>query len=447
MGSWCGANLAVSGPRGVLLMHILAAVSSRFFRQVLTRYLSFLPTPPEFVESISGVRQRMAVRAPDLLLMERFLADGNGLNLCEELRRQPGLERLPVVLLTANDEEEVMREGLRAGVTEVFNKTALTELVRYVEGLVAEATTGVDLQGRAVLVEDSRPAARFMQGVLERLGLQADVFDSGEGALEALQVLEPDIVLVDVVLAGRMSGLGLVRAIRALGGTRARVPIVAMSGLDDVSRRVELLRQGADDFLAKPLLEEELAARVRNLVRHKRLLDETEAQREHLRKLAMTDRLTGLANRHHLEEIAARWLAEAARRQFPVGMVVMDLDRFKSINDEYGHDMGDTVLVEAGRLLASACGKGDMAAGMGGEEFVVLAMNRTQDDLMQFAEKLRQRLEAECPAGLRVTASFGVAAALASEGVDLHKLFRQADQACYAAKRAGRNQVVAAVTA
>ena len=423
-------------------MNVLGVIGSRFFRQLLKRHLAFLPSPPVFVDTIAAGRQALA-EPVDLILLERHLPDGAGLDFAHVVRRSYQTAGTPILLLATEVDQTLTNASLEAGITELFSKYELERLAAYVEERVRSEDASLRLSGRALLVEDSLPVARFVRGILERIGLKVDAFTSAESALVALTAKDYQIALIDVLLEGQMSGLGLVRAIRSDDeGRNQKMPILAMSSMEDVARRIELLRQGANDFLAKPMFEEELVARVRNMVRLKRLLDESEAQREHLRRLAMTDQLTGLYNRHYLAEIATRRIAEANRHRIPVSLLVLDIDHFKRINDSLGHEGGDSVLAETASNIRAACREGDVAARTGGEEFVVLLINTSGARAAEFAEHLRSRIEASRPSGLDVTVSIGLAEDGGRHDCTFESLFKTADAALYQAKESGRNRVV-----
>lgn len=423
-------------------MKVLAVTGSSFFRHLLERHLGFLPEPLHFAESIADARVSLGM-VPDLICTERHLPDGTALELSRMVRAESATRQTPIVLLTSSDDPEMMSASLAAGVTEVFSKVNLDLLAQYVENRLRREAAHVRLTGRALLVEDSRSVAKFITHVLEELGLEVDPFVSGETALAALDAHEYEIALIDVLLEGNMTGLGLVRAIRNGSSCNADMPILAMSGLEDSARRIELLREGANDFLAKPMLEEELAVRVRNIVHIKQLLDQTAGQRDHLRRLALTDQLTGVYNRHYLAEVAARRIGEAERHGIPLTMLTLDLDHFKSINDQHGHETGDVVLAETAAVIRGSCRQGDVIARTGGEEFVLLLLNMKADIARGFAERLRQRIEDAHPAGVPVTVSIGMISTDGeSTGASFESLFKSADAALYEAKRTGRNRVV-----
>lgn len=423
-------------------MKVLAVTGSSFFRHLLERHLGFLTESLHFAESIADTRIALAM-GPDLICTERHLPDGTALDLARLVRKESNTRQTPVLLLTSSEDPGLLSDSLEAGITEVFNKVHLDHLAQYVEKRLRREATHVRLTGRALLVEDSLPVANFITRVLEAQGLEIDTFSSGEQALAALDEHEYEVALIDVLLEGNMTGLALVREIRNGSSANTDVPVLAMSGLEDSARRIELLREGANDFLAKPMLEEELAVRVRNIVQIKRLLDQTAGQRDHLRRLALTDQLTGVYNRHYLTEIAVRRIGEAERHGIPLTMLALDIDHFKKVNDEHGHETGDVVLAETAAVIRNACRQGDVIARTGGEEFVLLLINMGADAASGFAERLRQRIEEAQPAGIPVTVSIGmISTSGEAVGATFESLFKSADAALYEAKRAGRNRVV-----
>lgn len=193
------------------------------------------------------------------------------------------------------------------------------------------------------------------------------------------------------------------------------------------------------------MLEDKVHARVGNLVMNKQLLERVEEQRRHLYELAITDQLTGLYNRNSLSEFAEAKIAEANRHDFPLSVVVIDIDHFKQINDRYGHLVGDEVLAAAGEVLQRNVRSEDVAVRFGGEELLLLLTHCTALDARTQAERLRREVAAlECGPGVPITASLGIASRPAGQTVDFEALVRAADGAVYEAKAQGRNRVVTA---
>lgn len=420
-------------------MRILVVVDTQLYQQLLQAVLSDLQIQADYVEDGKSALRALHEHSYDLLCLELRLSDMSGLEVCRQLRAAPATALLPIVLLTSDDKETTLKDSLEAGITEVLQKSSFAELSRVFKQLIGSMLAQV--KGRVLYVEDSHMAAELTLQLLKKMGLQIDHYSSADNAWAEFQTQEYDLVITDILVEGPLSGVGLLRNIRGMDDHRKQIPVLAISGLDDTARRIEILRQGANDYIAKPVIEEELRARVNNLLTAKHLLDTVRAQQKRLEEFAVTDQLTGLYNRHFLYESAQQSVANANRHAYPLSLLLLDLDHFKLVNDRYGHDVGDKVLRVVGKLLRKSCRDGDVAARFGGEEFVVLLVKCPLADAHIKAERLRADIEAAMPAGHRVTASIGVATLPAGQQLNFEQLFKQADLATYAAKHAGRNRV------
>jgi two-component system cell cycle response regulator len=328
-------------------------------------------------------------------------------------------------------------------VTEVFPKSDLKLLSHYIANVAEQKLDTGEVPGRILYVEDQKSTASFISELLRQNGFDVRHYFKAEDALDAFNNEDFDLVLTDVILEGEMSGLGLVRAINT-DPDKHMTPILAMSGMSDPARKVELLRAGANDYVSKPVVEGELVARVTNMLVNKRLFDKVHEQQKRMQEMAMMDQLTGLFNRHYLGETAPKYLSKACRHQYELSLLVIDLDHFKAINDTYGHMAGDTVLKEVGGVLKDFGRREDIVARFGGEEFVIMLTHCGADDAYKRAEVLRKNIEALKPAGLTVTSSIGVATLgkdIELEQCGFEQLFAAADDAVYKAKGSGRNCV------
>jgi two-component system cell cycle response regulator len=423
-------------------MRILVVVDTQLYRQLIQTVLSDLQIQAEYVADGRAALHALRQHSYDLLCLELRLPDMSGLDVCRQLRAESNTALLPIVLLTCDDKETTLKESLEAGITEILHKSSFEELSRAFKQLIGGMHTQV--KGRVLYVEDSQMAAKVTMQLLKKMGLLIDHFISADLAWEQFQVKEYDLVITDILVEGPLSGVGLLRQIRGLEDERNRIPVLAISGLDDIARRIEILRQGANDYIAKPVIEEELRARVTNLLTAKHLFDTVREQQKKLEEFAVTDQLTGLYNRHFLYEAAQQAVANANRHQYPLSLLLLDLDHFKLINDRHGHDAGDAVLREVGVLLRKGCRDGDIAARFGGEEFVLLLVKCPLADARVKAERLRAEFEAAVPGGHKITTSIGVATLPPGQQTDFEQLFKQADMAVYAAKRGGRNRLAVA---
>jgi two-component system cell cycle response regulator len=305
---------------------------------------------------------------------------------------------------------------------------------------LAEAVTPIVV----LLVEDSAAIRALVRRMLVAGGHVVVEAAGGAAALTVCREQQPDVVLLDVEMP-EMSGWDVLAAMKADPDLRD-VPVVFLTGRSDTTDMVDGLRLGAHDYLRKPCEPTELLARVQAAARVKRLQDELRQRNEDLDRISRTDALTGLRNRRHVEEYLAKLTSLARRNLEPIAVLVIDIDHFKSVNDEHGHEAGDAVLREVAGRMQDSVRLEDMVGRWGGEEFLVVLPNTTDQGAAELAERLRQ-VVADTPCRLadgdavQVTISVGCAASLID---DAGILVRSADAAMYQAKQTGRNRVVVA---
>ena len=223
--------------------------------------------------------------------------------------------------------------------------------------------------------------------------------------------------------------------------------IIILTAVTDKREISAGLSAGADDYLTKPFEPEELRARVGVGCRVIEFHRQIEAKTRLLEELALTDELTGLPNRRAIEAWAVKQIAGAVRHGFPVCVVMADLDRFKRINDNFGHEAGDTVLKKFARILKDNCRNSNMCGRVGGEEFLIVLTHSDIQEATIAVERIRERLAEEIfTFGVHeviVTASFGIAS-VDGESKNFSQLVSHADGALYSAKRLGRNRIALA---
>lgn len=413
---------------------------SRFQRSVIASVFARRNIEVDTAENGNAGLKALAENRYDVLCFSVQLADMHGAEFFREAKRRNLVGSFPSLMLTATPDKALFDDAVAAGVTDCFPKSDLNGLEQYVEQWERRATRR--LSGRVLLVEDSDTAANFCTDVMVNLGLTVSRFKTAEEAIASLAYEDYKIVVTDFVLEGLQTGLSVIRAVRGQKGRKSELPILALSSIDSVARRVDILRAGANDFVSKPVVAEELAARLGNLLMLRELFDRLESQHELVKEMALRDRLTSLHNRHHLDAEMPRLMAEAQQKGSPLTLVVVDIDHFKKVNDRYGHSRGDEVLIAVADILRVVARGQHQVVRYGGEEFVLALPGSTTIQAGLGAERLREKIAAANPGGLAVTASFGVATLKPGENFD--QLFSRADAALYEAKRGGRNQVVSA---
>ena len=291
-----------------------------------------------------------------------------------------------------------------------------------------------------ILVADDDPDILTMVStLLSREGYGVIPATNGVEALTLARSALPDLLVLDIAMPG-MDGYSVCREVRASGPEAP--PVIFLTARVETQDRVVGLDAGAVDYIVKPFSAAELRARVRAALRTKRDTDR-------LLVAAATDPLTGLLNRSQLGPRVAELVATSRRTSRPLACLMVDLDFFKTVNDTYGHQAGDAVLVEVARRLGDSKRASDVLLRYGGEEFLALLPETDLDGALVVAEKFREavagqpvvfRSEAHGPIEISVRASVGVS--WLDEGMyDAALLVAAADDALYRAKERGRNRV------
>ena len=301
-----------------------------------------------------------------------------------------------------------------------------------------------EVRPRVLLVEDDPVSAYLIQQMFHAQDLPLDHAVNGAVALEMHQHNCYRLVISDWMMP-EMNGVDLCRAFRDLGGPYVYFILCTSKG--QKSDRVEAYDAGVDDFMTKPLDRNELHIRLRVALR---ILDaeevvqkqkaELEAMNERLNHLAVTDELTTLYNRRRFQEMLDEGVEEHLRAGDQVSLILMDVDRFKSLNDEFGHQAGDQALRQVAKILRENSRRHELPARYGGEEFGVILQRCGNNEAGIAAERFRSALErAEWP-DRQITASFGVATCGPTIQT-VNDLVAAADFALYQAKQNGRNRV------
>jgi two-component system, cell cycle response regulator len=291
-------------------------------------------------------------------------------------------------------------------------------------------------------IDDSPEIHQLLKVRLKNLDVELAHADCGFDGFDQAMASNPDLILLDVMMPDA-SGFDICRKLKATSETR-NIPVIFLTGASDVEQKVLGFDVGAVDYIQKPFDSAELNARVRAALRTKRFQDRL-AQR------AMIDGLTGLWNRAHFDQRMHEEVAAAARYDRPMSLIMMDVDKFKNLNDNHGHPFGDEVLQAVGDVLQDSARTSDWPCRYGGEEFGLILRETDLDGAIVMAERVREELESlqlrNKAQLVPVTASFGVVAStLCMNPCDLSTkwIIESADRALYAAKESGRNRVCTA---
>jgi len=297
---------------------------------------------------------------------------------------------------------------------------------------------------RVLAAEDNPVFLSMLRTMLTRWGYDVVTVSNGSDAWQVLQSPDaPRLAILDWMMPG-LDGVDVCRKVR-MAGREPYIYILLLTGRTESGDLVQGMEAGADDYLTKPLNTQELRVRLRAGSRIVDLQEQLLAAREALREQATHDSLTGLWNRAAILDSVNTELARAAREGHPFSLLMADLDRFKLINDTYGHQGGDNVLREATRRMKSVIRVYDAIGRYGGEEFMMVLPGCEPSTACAQAERIRESVAASPidtgSEAIAVTCSIGVSYRRRPSQSDSASLVREADLALYKAKAAGRNRV------
>jgi two-component system cell cycle response regulator len=407
----------------------------------------------------------------DVVLLDIMMPEIDGFEVCRRLKADRATSHIPVVMVTALDQVSDRIRGLECGADDFLTKpvndlqllTRVRSLVRLkmltdelrlrasttrnigIEELLGKKDPLGDMRARLMLV-DQRPTSQ--NRIRDMLMPVADVEVSSDPQAAFFQAAEGnyDCIVVTTGLTG-FDPLRICSQLRSLDRTRfLPIILIAEHGEDDlVLRGLDL---GVNDYLMRPVDEQELTARLRTQIRRKRYNEELRSSVAQTIEMAITDGLTGLHNRRYLDSHLVTLFERAASRNRPLSLMITDIDKFKPINDTYGHAAGDEVLRDFARRLRKNVRGIDLACRFGGEEFVVVMPDTEPHIAEKVAERIRHEIESMPFAigggtqSLPVTVSIGVASMIPGRD-SVETLMKRADAALYEAKNTGRNRVVA----
>ena len=208
--------------------------------------------------------------AYDCICLALYLDDMDGIELSKKIRKIAAYKHVPIVLLTSESSVEVMKQAINVGITDMFSKNKVHELVNFIERFTQ---VNQPLSGQVLYIEDQQSQRDLVTAMFKQRNLEVDAFDNAEDAWRAFLKKRYHLVVTDIVLAGSVSGVFLINKIRRLDGTKGDTPILAVTAFDDNSRRISLYHMGITDYVTKPIIEEELIARVRNLIANQKALE------------------------------------------------------------------------------------------------------------------------------------------------------------------------------
>ena len=417
----------------------------------------------------AAVQSAAAEHAPDLILLDEAVEDQRGVDVCRKLKNVPALRDIPVILSAARDDTAMRSAALEAGADELLRKphdevmlmARLRSILRLHETSeelrrrrttagefgFAEAAASFAPAGRiAFVTTGAQPVDQWRAALAPLTRHRMEALGPDEAREQGVHGRAADVYVLDASRGGATAALRMISDLRSRPQSR-HAAILAICARGDTDSAAMALDLGANDLVPADFDTPELALRLRTQLRRKRESDTLRQAVDEDLRLAVIDPLTGLYNRRyamaHLKRVSTR--AAETGRGFAV--MVADLDRFKDINDRYGHPAGDAVLVEVAKRLCDNLRGNDLVARIGGEEFLVAMPDCDLTEGRVTAERLCRVID-QTPIALpdgqaiHATLSIGVSVGGGIRGVDVvAELIDAADKALYGAKSEGRNQV------
>lgn len=297
---------------------------------------------------------------------------------------------------------------------------------------------------KILIADDSLLSRRILEAFLTKRDYSVVSTNNGEEALRLLSREDaPRLAILDWMMPG-MEGTQVCSKLREQSNEKPYIYTLLLTARSEKADLLNGLESGADDYIAKPFDPPELHARLQIGRRILDLQDKLLAASDELRFRATHDTLTGVSNRAAILEILRREQSRQQREAGSFGVILVDIDHFKEVNDVHGHLWGDTVLQEAANIMQASVRPYDVVGRYGGEEFLIVVPHSDASSALIVAERIRKAIAAKTipsPKGqIRVTASFGVAAPSDANRVEMQQLLQMADEALYRAKQNGRNR-------
>ena len=417
-----------------------------------------------------GALKRTSEECPDLILLDIMMPDLDGYEVTRRLKSDVQTKDIPIMLITALNGRDDKIKGLQVGADEFLNKPvnaselrtrvqSLLRLKEYQEQLKArtqsekfilepaskEKPQDADISFPLILlVEDDPKDAKIILEYLGQEPYRIEHIKEGEQAVSFAKKEPIDLMLLDILLPG-MNGFEVCQNLKEMDNQR-NIQVVVITCLDDLENKLRGINLGVDDYIVKPIISEELRARINALLKKKAYMDRLSDQFENAMEAAISDKLTGIYNHAYLKHFLDLEIRRSRRQKHPLALIMLDIDDFKKYNDTQGHLVGDELLKWLGMVIKKNIRDVDLPARYGGEEFGIVLPYAGREGAEIVAKRIEEAIKEQshlpkAPNDLgRISVSMGIAF-YPSDAASVDELIHLADMALYRAKREGKNQI------
>lgn len=423
----------------MMMKKILIADASKVSRILLENILSDHFKIIQF-SSIAETINYLKNNSVDLLICGFELTDGNAFKLAELLKVNDIF--IPILLITSDPKTISKYDAYTFGIFDILERDKIDESIIEDINEIIELYSNIDLSNSFIVaIDDSKTQLYFIENVLKQTKSKYILFENPREFIETLPHSKPDICILDVYM-DELDGIEVTKIIRKYKELKNTRIIIQTSARENSLLRTIMII-GADDYIIKPYSTEELLLKIINNIKVKKINDELDKINKELFEKATTDPLTGLYNRRFIIEQLNILISNYKRYLVPFAVMILDIDHFKRINDTYGHDIGDEILINLSKILKETLRKTDIIGRFGGEEFLCLIPNTPSENLPIIISKLlnnirkfRYKYEED---EITFTISIGCCNFTKKYKTD-NEIIKCADYMLYKAKNNGRDQ-------
>jgi len=405
---------------------------------------------------------------PDLILLDIMMPGIDGYEVTRKIKKDKRTKDIPIIIITSLDESESKVKGMEEGAEELLNKpvhstellarvSSMLRLKEYRDQLTIRTLSGKsfgvmpknqeevqikeDELPQILVVDDTEVDIKIIENALEGEPFRLSKVNSGKEVFSFVNQEKTDLILLDILLPD-VDGFEICRRLK---NDYKDIQVVIVTCLDDLESKIKGVELGADDFLVKPIVGRELKARIKTLLEKKVHLDSLQTHYKDALGRSQLDWLTGLYNHGYFQQFLGYELKRSLEQGFPVSLIMIDVDNFKSYNDTLGHSAGDAILREMGQVVRNTIREVDFAARYGGEEFAVVLPYVHRENAVIVADRIHTALTSheffhdESIKLGNPTVSMGIAI-FPEEASNKADLIIQADSMLYLAKQNGKNR-------